>query len=812
MFLDVPRRGVRAFRNLPLYVKGLAVVALPLAWLLLVTVAFYFVQQENQSAQRWVSHTLEVRAEIQRIHTTVEEAETGVLGYLLTREPAWLAPYQQAQRSLPPELDRLAAMVAESPDQTTRVKRIKDLVTKRLENLQWLPVRVPIGTHFSPALAESRQALDGVRQILSETLARENSLLIERQGRVDASRAKGYAVIAAGVLSAPVSAVLAMLLFTSGIARRIEILDLNSHRLAEGLPIVAMRSGNDEIGRLEHSLRDAAALLARREAELRRSGEELEARVAERTSELAVTNRALEAEVAERKKAEEQLGDLNRRLEAVIDASPLAIIGLDLDGNVQGWSRSAEAIFGWSQDEVLGKPVPIVPEEGREEFRGLLDRTAQGDTLSGYVTERRRKDGKPVDIRLWAAPLYGATGQVRGKIAVIADITEQRRLEQQLTQSQKMEAIGRLAGGVAHDFNNVITVVSGYGHMLLDGVKGNAELSEAAGEVLKAANRAAALANQLLTFSRHQVIQPKVIEVNALVRDMERMLARVIGEDIELQVLIRPGVGSVRADPSQIEQVLMNLVVNARDAMPTGGRLTVETANVTLDETYAQAHPGVAAGLYVMVAVSDTGTGMDAETRTHIFEPFFTTKERGKGTGLGLSIVYGIVRQHGGDIWVYSEPGKGTTFKIYLPQSGGVPVVADSPAALQATGNETVLVVEDESGVRKLVREVLQRHGYNVLEAASARQAREVEAAHKGTIDLLVTDLMLPDSNGREVAEAMAASSPGIKVLYLSGYTDHVAIDHGGISETARFLQKPFSPETLARKIREVLDDRSRAA
>ncbi len=814
MHISAPRRAVLRFRDLPLYAKGLAVVALPLAWLLVVASAFYFVQRENEAAQRWVGHALEVRSELQLVHTRVEEAQTGAMAYLLTREPGWLARYRRARQDLPGVLDRLRTMLRDSPRQLARMQRISALVAEQMDDLEWVPERLPAGTGPNRALARSGEALVSVQAILEETMAQEDEVLAERQARARASRAKGYDVIVVGVLLAPLCAVLAMLLFTSAVARRIEVLEANSHRLAEGRPIVAMRSGNDEIGRLEQSLSEAESLLARREADLRRSGEELEMRVAERTSELAVTNRALEAEVAERKRAEQELADLNQRLEAVIDASPLAIVRIDPEGNVLGWSRAAERIFGWREEEVLGRPLPTISNGESREFQALLEQTARGEALTGYTTRRRRKDGTLADIRLWTAPLHGGSGEVREQIAVIADIAEQIRLEQQLTHSQKMEAMGRLAGGVAHDFNNVITVVSGYGHMLLDGVQNDPELAEAAEEVLKAASRAAALANQLLTFSRHQTIQPKAIEIAALVRDMERMLGRVIGGHIGLQVVVRPGLGLVCADAGQIEQVLMNLVVNARDAMPRGGILTVETANVTLDGSYSRAHPGVNPGDYVMLAVSDTGTGMDPDTRSHIFEPFFTTKERGKGTGLGLSIVYGIVKQHGGDIWVESEPGKGSTFRIYLPQAapGSSSADADGPVPLRLSGDETVLLVADAPGVRRLARAVLEHYGYRVIEAESGRQALRTEAGYEGPIDLLLTDAELPEMSGREVADALTRSRPGIKVLYLSGRADQMVTDRGALAAGARFLETPFSPASLARKVRELLDDRSRAA
>jgi PAS domain S-box-containing protein len=798
------RHAVRSFRDLPLYAKGLAVVALPLAWVLVVAVAFYVVERETENAGSWVRHTQEVRSEIQLVRARVEEAETGALGYLLTRQAGWLAPYQRARQTLPEILDRLEQMAGDSAQQTARVRRMKALAGEELEDL-----RSP-GEGANPAIEASNATLENLRQLLDDTMAQEDSLLAQRRGRADATRNASYAVIVAGVLLAPVCGVLAMLLFTSAVARRIEALEANSHRLAEGRPIMAMPSGNDEIGRLERSLSEAASLLASREAALRRSGEELEARVAERTSDLAAANRALEAEVAERNRAERQVADVNRQLEAVIDASPLAIMGVDPHGSVQEWNPAAERLFGWRKEELLGKPLPTIPDEDAEEFQTLLERTVRGEALAGYATRRRRKDGSMADIRLWTAPLFNSRGEARGGIALAADVTDQRRLEQQLAQAQKMEAVGRLAGGVAHDFNNVITVVSGYGHMLLEGVKNDHELHEAAEEVLKAANRAAALANQLLTFGRHQVVQTKALDINALVLDMERMLACAIGERIGFQTELRPGVKWVSADAGQIEQVLMNLVVNARDAMPDGGTLTVETANITLDGTHAQGD--LAAGNYVMLAVSDTGTGMDAETRSHIFEPFFTTKERGKGTGLGLSIVYGIVKQHGGDIWVYSEPGRGTTFKIYLPQASSSTAADSGDAAPpRASGEETVLLVEDDPEVRKLARGILEQYGYRLIEAASGPEALAAEAGHEGRIDLLLTDVVLPEMSGREVAEALAVRRAGLKVLYLSGYTDRVAMERGALTPGARFLQKPFGPEALARKIREVLDDQWRA-
>jgi nitrogen-specific signal transduction histidine kinase len=393
-------------------------------------------------------------------------------------------------------------------------------------------------------------------------------------------------------------------------------------------------------------------------------------------------------------------------------------------------------------------------------------------------------------------------------LSVTLDFTEQKRLEEQLRQSQKMEALGHLAGGVAHDFNNLLSVIIGYSEILSDAAEPSAGQKSQVQQVQKAAQRAAALTRQLLAFSRKQVLQPTVLDVNAAVADMEKLLRRLIGENIEFVTRMDPALGSVRADRGQIEQVILNLCVNARDAMPAGGKLTIETANVNLDDAYVDTHPEAAAGPFVMLAVSDTAVGMDALTRAHIFEPFFTTKDRAKGTGLGLSTVYGIVKQSGGHNCVYSEPGRGTTFKLYLPR-------VDQPAApselhrtlsAPAGGSETILLVEDEESVRGLLRDALSARGYRVLSAPNAEKALEISQSQLRSIHILVTDLVMPGKGGVELAREMLRLRRDLKVLFLSGYTDNQIPDseHG-----AAFLQKPFTLRTLTGKVRELLDARS---
>jgi PAS domain S-box-containing protein len=512
-------------------------------------------------------------------------------------------------------------------------------------------------------------------------------------------------------------------------------------------------------------------------------------------------------DITGRKEAEEALREAKDRLETLIASAPLAISSLDAAGLVQTWNPAAERLFGWTAVEVVGKPLSMVPEEGAEESAGLQRRVLRGESLDGVELVRRKKDGTPVTVSLSAAPLRDAQGQVTGILALMEDVTDVKRLEQQFFQAQKMEAVGRLAGGVAHDFNNLLTAILGSTDLLLDSLPADHPGREEAGETRKAALRAAELTRQLLAFSRQQVLAPRVLDLNEVVVDMDRMLQRLIGEDVELRTALAADLGAVRADPGQLEQVIVNLAVNARDAMPEGGKLTIETANVALAEAYMAALAVVVPGFYVLLAVSDTGTGMDAATQARVFEPFFTTKPKGQGTGLGLATVYGIVKQSGGYIWVYSEPGRGTTFKVYLPRvDAPVESRPDPVIAASLRGSETILLVEDQDEVRNLVRRMLEARGYHVLVGASGDDALRVAARHGGSIDLLVTDVVMPGMSGRQAALLLVPAHPKMRVLYLSGYTDEAIVRHGMLEPGIAFLQKPFTTDTLARKVREVLD------
>jgi signal transduction histidine kinase len=391
---------------------------------------------------------------------------------------------------------------------------------------------------------------------------------------------------------------------------------------------------------------------------------------------------------------------------------------------------------------------------------------------------------------------------------LIGQLIARKRVEEQLFHSQKVEAIGRLAGGVAHDFNNLLTVITGYSELALAEIPENDRMHPNLEEIRKAAQRAAALTRQLLAFSRQQPVEPKLVDLNGIIKDMERMLVRLIGEDVELSTSLAPHLGRVNADPGQLEQVIVNLAVNARDAMPHGGKLVLETTNIDLDDTYCQSHPEARPVPHVQLSVTDTGTGMDAETQARIFEPFFTTKESGKGTGLGLSTVHGIVKQNGGHLEVYSELGRGTTFKVYLPRSqkSGQTSKIIRPQSKPARGSETILVAEDSESVRKLMKEILRSCGYQVLEADEGSRALDVCDRHEGPIHLLVTDTVMPGMSGPELAQHVRRKKPGIRILLTSGYTERGMSNHGLPEQGHPFLEKPFTVESLTHKVREVLD------
>lgn len=546
-----------------------------------------------------------------------------------------------------------------------------------------------------------------------------------------------------------------------------------------------------------------------------------------RTAAVLAGNREMKHEIAERKRTEDALRKSEERYRAFVQQSSEGIWCYEAEQPIPITLEAAEQVelfhrYGYlaecndvmahmyeasSAEEIIGARVnDLLPldEENREYLMAFID--------SGYrmVDAETHEVDKHGHQRYFLNNLVGVVedGFLLRAWGSQREITERKFLEQQLLQSQRMEAVGRLAGGVAHDFNNLLTAIIGYSELMLMDSNVNQTARASAEEIKKAGQRAAGLTRQLLAFSRKQVLQPKVIEMNAVVEDMNKMLRRLIGEDIELITVLEESRGRVKADPGQIEQVIMNLVVNARDAMPRGGKLTIETANIELDELYSRKHMEVEPGSYVMLAVSDTGHGMDKEILSHIFEPFFTTKEAGRGTGLGLATVYGIIRQSGGNIWVYSEPDQGSTFKVYLPRVKAEADACEAPACRKELhqGSETILLVEDEDAVRTLASEILQMSGYKVFEAQRGSEAIEICEREHGPINMMVTDVVMPRMSGPQLADHLAEVRPDMKVLYMSGYTDSSVINHGVLASGTAFLQKPFTPASLLTKVREILN------
>jgi len=502
----------------------------------------------------------------------------------------------------------------------------------------------------------------------------------------------------------------------------------------------------------------------------------------------------------------------------LLELAPDAMIVVGADRRIVIVNGQAELLFDWKGEELVGQRIEVlIPQRYRQ-----VHAAHHGDFLSHPRPRRMgstqpltalRKDGTEIPVEISLGPIRTAEGLI--VVATIRDVSARvraeqalRRTEEQLRHAQKMEAIGLLAGGIAHDFNNLLSVILGHANLMLETLAPHDALRVDLDELVLASQRASDLTRQLLAFSRKQVLEPRVLDVNQELVAVERMLRRVVGEDIVLSVLKAEPLGQVYADPGQLEQVIMNLVVNARDAMPRGGKLTIETADVVLDAAYAVDHLGATVGPHVMLAVTDTGSGIDAETRARIFEPFFTTKEKGKGTGIGLATVLGIVAQSGGHIAVYSEPGEGTTFKIYLPRTDRPTeaVMSPTPPRRSLRGSETILLVEDEDQVRAVARAVLARYGYDVLEARNGSDALAACAGCKGKIDLVVTDVVMPSLTGPQFTQRLAGLRPTTKVIFMSGYPDNSIVHHGVLEKGIAFLAKPFTSEVLLRKVRELLD------
>jgi PAS domain S-box-containing protein len=569
---------------------------------------------------------------------------------------------------------------------------------------------------------------------------------------------------------------------------------------------------NQELRASQEALAIAKNEVETRNIQLSQAQQELEKRVCARTLELAEANMALRQEIDDRRRADADLRANEERFAAFMDNSPAIAFVKDAVGRYTYTNAPLRRRFNPETGDWTGKTdFDIWSEEVAQQLRRNDRDVLEGGQPLQLEEVLPTPDGAARQWMVFKFPFSdGAGGTSLGGMAV--DVTERKQLEQQLQQSQKMEAVGRLAGGVAHDFNNLLTIICGYSELMLARLPSSDPGRDLIKEIQKAGDRAASLTRQLLAFSRKQVLEPKVLDLNNVVADVDKMLRRLIGEDVELVNATRADLGQVLADAGQVEQILLNLALNARDAMPRGGKLTIKTANVELDENYAQRHADARPGPYVVLSVTDTGCGMDEVTQRHIFEPFFTTKKDGNGTGLGLATVFGIVAQSSGHIVVESAPEQGTTISVLLPRVEAILTAkpAGGAAAGKPSGTETLLLVEDEDAVRALAGHVLRASGYTVLEASNGMEALRVCYQHEGPIDLLVTDVIMPGFSGRELADRLGAMRPETLVLFMSGYTDDAMVRHGVLTAEVAFLQKPFRVDALVRKVREVLDQVSR--
>jgi PAS domain S-box-containing protein len=520
-----------------------------------------------------------------------------------------------------------------------------------------------------------------------------------------------------------------------------------------------------------------------------------------------IEERLREAHQELERRTDRQLREYQNRLALIVDSSEDAILGKDLDGFITHWNKGAEHIYGYTSEEMLGKPIAaLVPRDQPDEIPNIMKKIRRGESVEHYESIRVTKDGRHLNMSISVSPIRDASGKIVGASTISRNITAQKRAEDQLRQAQKMEAVGRLAGGVAHDFNNILGIITACTELLRD--RAEPKAGPYIDNIKKAAERGASLTRQLLAFSRKQVVQPKVLDLNERLKETSKLLRPLMGDDVEIVINSKSTSALVEIDPGQLDQILLNLAVNARDAMPRGGKFILETSVTDFDEAFAVQHPPMTAGKYTLLAVSDTGMGMDEATVSRIFEPFFTTKELGKGTGLGLATVYGIVRQSGGYIWVYSEQGRGTTFKMYLPSAEykvGVEAHPEAEVALPKRHGTSILLVEDDELMRSLTKQMLEEHGYTVIEASDGKSALEIATSDHTPIDLMLTDVVMRGMSGPELGSRLRDSHPDMKVVYMSGYTGELIAEHDVLQPGITLLEKPFTRAALLSTIHNAL-------
>jgi two-component system, cell cycle sensor histidine kinase and response regulator CckA len=726
----------------------------------------------------WVSHTHAAIASIDDLQDTLQETTSLADAYVLTGDSSYVDTLQKVSGTISAKLATLHGAIAEDQAQLSRIDTIDRLARQHLDALNQI---VPAASSTRPAAMRNLRQLDGMMaQSFDNMKTRESQILVAREQ-----------------ISSRESNTSKLLIASTGVL---------------GMLFLAVAF----IG-LEHQLRQ------RRDAEMRLKeiNQELGTSINRRVTQLDEVNRNMIMEAVMREQAEQDVQQQREFLRTVIDTNPNLIFVKSWDGKFTLANKALADLYGTTSAEMVGKmDSDFNKNTGELENFRRDDQTVISSRKAKFISEEPVSDVLTGEIhwfQTYKVPLVTSGNSVSQLLGVSNDITlrkmaeeELGRTQQQLAQSQKMEAIGRLAGGLAHDFNNILGVVLGYGEQALQTLPPEAAERRYVQRMVEAGNRAARLVQQLLAFSRKQVLQPRIINLNSVVVEMKQLLERLAGEDIEISVKLDSDLGSVKADPAQMERVIMNLAVNARDAMPEGGKLILETSNQELDASYMNRHTAVNAGKYVMLAISDTGVGIDKEIQSKIFDPFFTTKASGKGTGLGLATVYGIVHQSGGYVWVYSEVGKGATFKIYLPlvEARPEPIFLQPVTFQSPTGSETILVVEDDKLLREFICEVLGSSGYSVLAASNGNEALELVAQRKGAIQLLLTDVVMPGMSGRALATQLLSSQRNLKVLYMSGYTENAIVHHGVLDRGVQLIQKPFTIGSLARKVREILEEK----
>ena len=750
----------------------------------------------NRASWNWVMRSRNTSRVVREARMLATDRETALRGFLLSGKEISLEPDAKARPLLNAKLDSLVSMTAGSVAQNERAVLIRDAVREwetGYADPTLARARTPGYTPTTESELAGKALFDNVRASF-DVFQRYEERFYERL--VATERFLGISAFVAVILE--IVGLLAVLIWLrrGTLRQTTELLDQQERMEEQAIELESQAAELEEQTAMLEEQTDEAQNVART---LEKTNREL----AETVERLENSNTAMEGLTREKQKT-------LRLLDVVLESAPIGFAFHDRDMRYTRINSALASMAGRSAEEHIGRTPSEVHPEVAELVEPLLRQVfATGKSVINVPVARPAHNGSSAEQHFLVSffPVLSLEGSIDGVGAVVLETTDRRHLEEQLLQAQKMEAVGQLAGGIAHDFNNILTAIKSYSELLIEDMATDKGRVEDVKQIREAADRAAGLTRQLLAFSRQQLLRPRVLDLNTTIRDLKGMLERLIGADIEVKTRLATTIGMITADPGQIEQVLMNLIVNARDAMPGGGTIDIETSNVELDDNYVRTHASTQPGPYVMLAVSDTGQGMSRETQTRAFEPFFTTKEKGKGTGLGLSTVYGIVKQSGGSIWMYSEQGRGTTFKIYLPR---VDALADdnvvAPVLNGLGGHETILLVEDEDSVREVASRILQRQGYSVVEARNGKEALREFGERGREFDLIITDIVMPEMGGLELAQRVREWAPAARILFTSGYTEDAALRRSFLEPGAEFIEKPFTPARLAERARQVLD------